>query len=331
MHRDFGAGHNLLREVAGRPGRAPFAYAWGFSQALAADIAIARAMASPAARARVRRDLSGLNHYWNNAASPPAYDCAVTPPLMRGGARFFDDNAWIGLDLVHAYELDGDPLFLQRAEQVFAFTESGWDADPSHPDPGGVFWADTSSNRDRATVSTAGAAQLGLELYLANGDRAELEAATSMLAWVDGTLRAPNGLYWDHVDLRGRIDTKQWSYNQGQMLGAYALLYRATGDPAALGKAEAIASASLQKFRASGFHAQPAIFNAIYFRNLERLDLMAPHGLYARAMRSYAASIDRRTPRRTGLTQTPGAHLLDQAAVVAANADLALLERKSPG
>ena len=327
MHRNFDAAHGLLNEEAGGSGGARYAYAWSISQALAADIAVAKASGSPAALAQVHRDLTGLAHYWDGAASPPGYDCAVGQPLGHGGVRFYDDNAWIGLDLVRAYQLIGEPALLQRAEEVFAFTESGWDANPSHPFPGGVFWTQSNSNRDRNTISTGGAAELGLQLYLINGQPADLETASSMLAWIDATLRAPNGLYWDHVGLNGRIDTRQWSYNQGVMLGAYLALYRATGELTALHQAKAIAAASLRLFRASGFRNQPAIFNAIYFRNLAELNMVAPNKSYVDAMRTFVQSIDSRVPRRTGLIQFGGsAQLLDQAAATTANAYLALAQ-----
>ena len=329
MHRNFDAAHGLLDEEAGN-GRERYAYAWSTSQALAADIAVAKASGSPAALAQVHRDLTGLSHYWDGAASPPGYDCAVAPPLGHGGARFYDDNAWIGLDLVRAYQLTGESALLQRAEEVFAFTESGWDANPSHPFPGGVFWTQSHSNRDRNTISTGGAAKLGLQLYLINGQQADLETASSMLAWIDATLRAPNGLYWDHVGLNGRIDTRQWSYNQGMMLGAYLALYRATGKLSALHRAEAIAATSLRLFRTSAFRNQPAIFNAIYFRNLAELNMVAPNSSYIDAMRTFVDSIDSRVPLRTGLIQLGGStqvHLLDQAAATTANAYLALVQQ----
>ena len=151
-----------------------------------------------------------------------------------------------------------------------------------------------------------------------------------MLAWVNATLRAPNGLYWDHVGLNGRIDTRQWSYNQGMMLGAYlaALPRDRRADRPAPG--QTIAAASLRLFRASGFRNQPDIFNAIYFRNLAELNMVAPNRSYVDAMRTFVGLIDSRVPRRTGLIQLGGSaqvHLLDQAAATTANAYLALVQQ----
>lgn len=328
MHRDFDAPHDLLTEVAEPGSRAQYAFAWSTSQALAADIAVAKVTKSPVAVARVRRDLTGLSHYWNGAGSPPGYDSYVVSPLGNGGARFYDDNAWIGLDLVRAYQLLGEPALLQRAEEVFAFTKSGWDANPSDAYPGGVFWTESRANRDRNTVSTSGAANLGLQLYLINRKQADLETASSMLAWVNATLRGPNGLYWDHISLNGRIAKRQWSYNQGMMLGAYLLLNRATGETTALQQAEAIATASLGAFRAGEYRSQPAIFNAIYFRNLAELNLTAPHKAYVNAMRTFVASVDSHVSRRTGIIRFERlVHLLGQAAATTANADLAMVEQ----
>ena len=253
MHRYFGAAPGLFKELMKQRGTAPYAYAWSFSQALAADLAVTQTSGSRVGLARVHRDLAGLAHYWAGSASPPGYDCVVVPNLGHGGVRFYDDNVWIGLDLVRAYRLIGAPALLRRAEEVFAFTKSGWDTNSSDPFPGGVFWTQSQANRDRNTISTAGAAKLGLELYLIDRQQAKLTTARSMLAWVDATLRAPNGLYWDHVSLDGRINKSEWSYNQGMMLGAYLQLYRATGAHTALHKAKAIARASLRSFQADPF------------------------------------------------------------------------------
>jgi predicted alpha-1,6-mannanase (GH76 family) len=119
--------------------------------------------------------------------------------------------AWTGLALVQAYRLSGDAAALARARQLFDFSVSGWDNDPTHADPGGVWWSQQMPNPrfiHRNTVSTASSAELGLQLYEAGGrtERYYLDWATRMYTWVDAYLRGPNGLYDDHVDLAGVVD-----------------------------------------------------------------------------------------------------------------------------
>jgi glycosyl hydrolase family 76 len=55
-----------------------------------------------------------------------------------------------------------------------------------------------------------------------------------MIGWVEQCLRDSDGLYGDHVSGNGTIDRTEWSYNQGAMIEAYRLLYRATGSRADL-------------------------------------------------------------------------------------------------
>src|SRR5437764_1304422 len=92
-------------------------------------------------------------------------------------------QAWIGLNLVRAYRLTGDAAALSRAQSVFAFIEGGWDSNPAHPDPGGVFWTQASWSRDRNTVSNAPSAELGLRLYQLTGQQAYFDWAQRMYAW----------------------------------------------------------------------------------------------------------------------------------------------------
>jgi hypothetical protein len=39
--------------------------------------------------------------------------------------RFYDDNAWIGLDFMQAYKMTGDKNYLHKAEKIFTFLEGG--------------------------------------------------------------------------------------------------------------------------------------------------------------------------------------------------------------
>ncbi len=196
-------------------------YLWPFSRAAAAALdLVVLGVLEPARADQLLGD--GLAHYRRDSGTASGYDSAVRPPLGGGGDRFYDDNAWIGLDLIRQHRVTGAPAALARAVDVFAFLVSGWDADPSHPSPGGVFWVESSTNGDRNTVSTAPAAQLGFLLQSVGAGPPDTGAwAERMLQWTHTTLRDPaDGLYWDHIAADGRIERTKWSYNQGNVIGA---------------------------------------------------------------------------------------------------------------
>jgi hypothetical protein len=276
-------------------------------------------------RGAARDRLAAMEAYWDAGAAPPGYDSYVRPPLGQGGDKFYDDNWWGGLDLARYQRTTGDASWLGRLRQVFDFGVSGWDADPTHPYPGGVFWVQASWNRDRGVVSNAPGAQVGLHLYELTGRamRAYLDWAQRMFDWTNRTLRAPSGLYWDKVYITGGIDRTLWSYNQGSMVGAGLAFHHITGADGYLEQAEATAAAALDHYGRVGYSSQPAIFNAILFRNLLDLGAVNGNGSYRRAMQAYAdqAWNDARVrdPRTNLFKFDAGSssyHLLDQAAMV---------------
>ncbi len=338
LQQHFGTGAGRLRETYPPPEEAANATLWPFSQALVGVLLVSPLTDQGDVAATLPRDLTdGLGAYWDAGATPPGYAASMLPPLGGGGRKFFDDNAWAGLALVQAARRSGDPVALARARQAFDFVVSGWDDDPTHPDPGGVWWSQAMPNprfRHRNTVSTAAGAELGLQLYEASG-RAEpryRDWATRMYTWVDSYLRGPNGLYGDHVDLDGVVDGGQLTYNQGTMVGASVLLYRVTGEADYLARARAIADTSLATFGADGFGQAPA-YNAVFFRNLLLLEEETGDGRYRAAMQTYADRMwDARRDPASGLfdvvygrsrTTTPH-RLLDQGAMLQVYAALAL-------
>ncbi|MBI3965442.1 MAG: AGE family epimerase/isomerase [Chloroflexi bacterium] len=319
----------LYLEQFPRTGGNPFAFHWPFSQALAAtvDLAGVPGIGSRYA-AEVPDRLAGAEYYWETRTGPPAYASYVVPPRGQSGDKYYDDNEWTALELVQIHRVTGNVDALRRAQQIFDFVVSGWDGDPSHPAPGGVFWVQASWNRDRNTVSNAPGAELGLHLYELTGQRPYLEWAKRMYDWVNAYMLAPNGLYWDHVDLNGTVDRTLWSYNQGTMIGAGALFYRATREPAYLGRAERTADLALEHYgSANRFFNQDPPFNAIFFKNLLLLASVNGNRKYRDAMQSYAdqAWNTVRDPA-TGLFRFGGAgpvKLLDQAALAQIYACLA--------
>jgi hypothetical protein len=270
------------------------------------------------------RDLRGLERYWDERDPAPAYasDVHHTP---WGGDRYYDDNAWVGLALVELERLRPGLAPSGRAAELFEFARGGWSTDPSLPHPGGTYWVEQGRgagrhNHDRNTVSNAPNAQLGLHLDELTGSAGRLPAVVRMCDWVAGTLRTPEGLYFDKLRGDGTIDRALWSYNQGSMIGAAVLRYRTSGAAEFREAAEAAASVALRHYAGRYFEQAPA-FNAIFFRNLLLLhdvsgdaelreEIVAALRTYADQAWSRRRSDDLLASGRDPLT------LLDQSALV---------------
>jgi hypothetical protein len=65
--------------------------------------------------------IAGLERYWDARTNPPAYASAVVPRYRRGGDKYYDDNAWVGLALVQHDRLRGVASSRERAETLFQY------------------------------------------------------------------------------------------------------------------------------------------------------------------------------------------------------------------
>jgi hypothetical protein len=232
---------------------------------------------------------------------PAAFQSAVAAPLGPGGSTYYDDNGWVGLNLIHAYRLTINPADLMLAQNSFNFAVSGWDTSLTDGCPGGVFWQDVAGSQ-RNTTANAANAELGVELYLLTGNSKDLSWATRMYQWVVTCLGTPGGLYNDHVNPGGSVNTTIWSYNQGTMVGAGTLLYKATGTAAYLTQAEHTASAAVSFLGiGSTLVNQGPAFNAIYFRDLFVLGQIAGNAPFANEAQTYATYMWTQRQPTTGL------------------------------
>ena len=288
------------------------ALAWPVSQAVSATIAVAR--------------IPGVH---TDAAGHAALGFRQLDPLRRGalyesavGADlFYDDNEWIAQDLLDWNQLESDPSAVARAEAIFAGVVHAWDSDAAMPCAGGVYWTTAAGNTDRNTVSTANGAVVGLRLYALTHRPVFLYWSRRMLGWVNECMLAPNGLYWDHVAADGRVDRREWSYNQGSPIAAYLLLYETTGDRSALARAEQLADGTLSAF-SGRWLSEPPEFAAIFFQHVLELAAVDGRTQYVAATQAYAdAAWNALRDPQTGLLSTG---LLGQAAFVQLYAHLAL-------
>jgi hypothetical protein len=138
-------------------------------------------------------------------------------------------------------------------------------------------------------------------------------------AWVRQCLLQPSGLYADHVNRKGVAEPMLWSYNQGTMIGAGALLYQVTHNGAYINQARQTAAAALAYFTPERLGSEIPFFPSIYFRNLLYLDSItheAPGPKIAQAYVDYAWGHLRLKNDLFVAGSPPSAQLLVQAAIV---------------
>jgi hypothetical protein len=261
----------------------PFAYLWPFSQALAATVSVASIPQLAHSMTReLQARLVGLQAYLdpNNSGEPEgtytstlaAFDGTIAPPTGPGGPKYYDDNDWVGIELMRLYKLSHNITALAQAEEIMAFEIAGWQTNPELGCPGGIPFSNSVENTDRNTVTTAPAAELAMQLYRVTGNPGYLTFAEQAYTWARNCLLQPNGLYADHVNHQGQAEMTFWSYNQGTMIGAGTLLYQATGNPYYLSQARTTANAALAYFTPEVLGSEIPFFPSVYFRNLLYLD-----------------------------------------------------------
>jgi glycosyl hydrolase family 76 len=308
----------------------PFSFLWPFSQALAATVSMANVPHLPVSLApELHARLIGLRSYLdttnsgapeeNYTSSLPAFDGTVAPPAGPGGAKYYDDNDWVAIELARVYKQTHDSGALGYAEGIMAFEMAGYSTDPTLACPGGIPFSNSIENTDRNTVTTAPAAELGVQLYKITGNVQYLHFAETAYNWVRTCLLQPNNLYADHIRQHGVIDSTFYSYNQGTMIGAGTLLYQATGNSGYLFQARQTAQAAREYFTPERLGAENPFFPSVYFRGIMYLDSVThdpPGPKIAQAYVNYAWQNLRLSDDLFVAGSPASAQLLDQAAIV---------------
>lgn len=286
-----------------------YADAWPHGQGIGAALDMAQVTGD---YKRVDDLMEGLQHYEMNGA----YTASAHP--LPGMGRFYDDNAWIGLDFMQAFQQTGNKDYLNHAQDLFKFIQQGLHKD------GGLYWVENEKHMTRNTCSNGPAIEYALRLYMATKDEKYLQFAQGLDQFMNANLRSPEGLYWDNLGDDGSLSKDVYSYNQGTPIGADVLFYRVTRDPKYLERAKQTADAALKHFgEGDRLWKQAPCFNAIFFRNLMALDQVAPDPRYRQALESYTNRLwtEARDPK-TGLfdqggvgSYEKGANYLDQSGI----------------
>lgn len=220
----------------------PYSYLWPFSGSLSAQVARLGPTGNTAIQKQIEKVvLKGLAAYYDTRA-PHAYASYVnTAPASD---RFYDDNIWLGIDFLDLYLINKNKAHLQKAEEIWAFIESGTDDKLG----GGIYWCEARKT-SKNTCSNAPGSVYALKLYEATKDKRYLAAASELYKWTKSNLQDTiDALYFDNINLSGRVDRTKYSYNSGQMLQAAVLLYHWTKEEAYLHDAKKIAAGCMNYF-----------------------------------------------------------------------------------
>jgi predicted alpha-1,6-mannanase (GH76 family) len=161
--------------------------------------------------------------------------------VLPGGGppdRYYDDDEWIALAQLDAFDALHDKRYLEDAKKTFQFVMSGESSDLG----GGLFWRE-QEKKSKNTCSNAPAIAVAARIYLATKEKRYLEIATHLHDWVE-RLKDTDDLMFDNIDLAGKIEKTKWTYNTALMIRSNVLLYQATKRAKYLSEAVAMGSSA---------------------------------------------------------------------------------------
>jgi rhamnogalacturonyl hydrolase YesR len=266
------------------------AYLWPTSGLFSSVNALRHATGDTAYEAMLEEViLPGLENYFDENRMPASYQSYI---VQAGKSdRFYDDNIWLALDFLDAYNLTGNEAFLQKSKLLWAFILSGWDDKAG----GGIYWCE-QKKRSKNTCSNAPAAVLGLKLYEVTKDSSYFSWGMQLYNWTQSNLQDPSDfLYFDNISIAGELDKRKFTYNTGQMLQAAALIYKITGDDSYLKAAEKMAESAAKYFTQDFttpqgknirlFRSSDNWFNVIMFRGYTELYRLNDNPVYINIFR----------------------------------------------
>lgn len=262
-------------------------FLWPYSGMMSGCVALYKATGNKKYKKILeKRILPGMEQYWDNSRLPACYQSYPTKYGQHG--RYYDDNIWIALDYCDYYQLTHKSASLEKAVALYQYIYSGWSDEMG----GGIFWCEQQKEA-KHTCSNAPSTVLGVKLYRLTKDAKYLKKAKETYAWTKKHLCDPTDhLYWDNINLKGKVSKEKYAYNSGQMIQAGVLLYEETGDEQYLHDAQQTAAGTDAFFRTKADKKDPTVkvhkdmawFNVILFRGLKALYKIDKNPSYVNAM-----------------------------------------------
>jgi len=265
-----------------------------------------------------------MNKYFDPAPPRAGYSDYIMS--LKPGERYYDDNQWIGITALDAYERVKKKPYLELGKLVYDFMMYGYDSVSG----GGIYWKETSKS-SKNTCSNGPGALLALQLYQITKNRKYLDTALLIYNWTNEKLQSPSGLYYDNIRTKDNsIDSAIFSYNTGTMLQSNVYLYESTEEEKYLKKATAIADSSLLFFYGKDKFRDDYWFNAVLLRGYQHLLKYNKDTKYILAFKKCLDNALKNEKNESGLfTEKNGErNLVEQGGMLEMLARFAWLERQ---
>ena len=209
--------------------------------------------------------LAAIAQYHSTNPPAPGYQAYVTKE--EKDSRFYDDNQWIAIACLDAYNRTKKKSYLDIAEEIYRFQMTGYDEKAG----GGLYWKEDEKNT-KNTCSNGPGILVALQLYKITKKKEYLTTAVKLYDWTNKNLRAADGIFYDAIKIPGlKIDSAKYTYNTGTMLQSNVLLYTITKEKKYLNEAELIATSAEKYFYKNKKLPGNYWFNVVLLRGYEAL------------------------------------------------------------
>ena len=206
-----------------------------------------------------------MYEYYNPAPPKPGFTDYIMK--LKPGDRYYDDNQWVGITSLDAFERTKKKSCLDLGKQMYDFMMTGYD----NVLGGGIYWKEGSKS-SKNTCSNGPGVIVALQMYKATKEKKYLDTALLIFNWTNQKLQAPSGLFNDNIRVSdGSVNKGTLSYNTGTMLQSNVYLYEITKDKKYLKAATAMADSSLNFFYGRGRFRDDLWFNAVLLRGYQHL------------------------------------------------------------
>ena len=220
-----------------------YSYLWPYSGTFSAVNALFKATQDTIYQSLLNKKvLVGLEEYFDTQRVPKAYASYINTTPQSD--RFYDDNIWLGIDFTDTYLITKEAKYLQKAELIWKFIESGTDNKLG----GGIYWCEQKKT-SKNTCSNAPGSVFALKLFQATQNKTYLNKGEQLYNWTKAQLQdSTDYLYFDNIALDGKIGKAKFAYNSGQMMQSASLLYQLTEKKEYLTDAQNIAKGCYNYF-----------------------------------------------------------------------------------